>query len=220
MSFAPYIAFGLFFILGFALYDRKRTKSLYPLLSKDLNFGKRQVTLLRTLDLLSERKAKVLLETGIARKGTQQSRADGASTIVFGTWSKNNNAHLYSVDIDPEATKMASMAVESHGLTDYVTAITSDSVAYLKQFDQKVDFLYLDSYDFPKGDPEGQRLSQEHHLNEFKAIEDQLHDQTIILIDDCKLPNGGKGKLVMEYLLAQGWKLDLKKYQNLLVRQS
>jgi len=213
-----YIISAIVIIIGAILYERKKTKPLYPLLPKHLNFGKRQITLLRTLELLNERKAKILLETGIARKGILQTRADGASTIVFGTWAKKNNAHLYSVDIDPVATQMAGEAIAHLGLNKYVTPVTSDSVSYLKGFDQKVDFLYLDSYDFPKGDTDGQRKSQEHHLKEFRAIENQLHDRSIVLIDDCRLPNGGKGKLVMDYLLANGWKIELKKYQNLLVK--
>lgn len=218
MPFSAYIIIGILIIAGAILYERKRTKPLNPLLPQHLNFGKRQVTLLRTLELLKERNAKTLVETGIARKGIQQTRADGASTIVFGTWANRNNAHLYSVDIDPVATDLAVKAAVEQGIEDSITATTSDSVAYLQSFDQQVDFLYLDSYDFPKGDLEGQRLSQEHHLKEFKAIESRLHDQTIILIDDCKLPNGGKGKTVVEYMLSRGWQFELKKYQYLMVK--
>lgn len=49
-----------------------------------------------------------------------------------------------------------------------------------------------------------QLKSKTHHLNEFMAIENQLHDKTIVLIDDCDLPNGGKGKLVVDYMLKNG----------------
>lgn len=215
MNFLFYIFGTVFVIVGGVLYDRKRTKPLYPLLPKHLNFGKRQVTLLRTLELLEERNAKTLVETGIARAGLKQTRADGASTIVFGKWAEQNGAHLSSVDIDPEATSLAQKCLNEEGLKDSVTVITSDSVAFLKGFEDRVDFLYLDSYDFPKNDPKGQRLSQEHHLNEFIAIEDKLHDQSIILIDDCRLPNGGKGKLVIDYMESKGWRPILKKYQYL-----
>lgn len=210
-----YILGAVLVIAGGILYERKRTKPLYPLLPKHLNFGKRQVTLLKTLELLAERGAKNLVETGIARAGLKQTRADGASTIVFGKWCQQNNAHLYSVDIDPEATHLASVCLEEEGLSKEVTVITSDSVAFLNSFDQQVDFLYLDSYDFPKNDPTGQRLSQEHHLKEFKAIEHRLHEDTIVLIDDCRLTNGGKGKLVIDYMESKGWQPIIKKYQYL-----
>ena len=66
--------------------------------------------------------------------------------------------------------------------------------------------MYLDSYDYSK-DREVQIKSQQHHLEEFKAIEDRLHNKTIVLIDDCDLPNGGKGKMVVEYMLLWSKKL-------------
>ena len=87
----------------------------------------------------------------------------------------------------------------------------------MDNFKERVDFLYLDSYDY-SDDIEVQTKSQIHHLKEFKAIEDQLHDNSIVLIDDCDLPNGGKGKLVVEYMIKQDWKVLINAYQILLVR--
>jgi hypothetical protein len=89
---------------------------------------------------------------------------------------------------------------------------------FLKNFDRQVDFLYLDSYDY-SDDPEVQVKSQEHHLGEFKAIEDRLHGNTIVLIDDCRLPNGGKGKMAVKYMLENNWKILIDAYQILLVRK-
>ena len=111
-----------------------RYKTLAPLLPRQYNFGKRRDTLREVLRLLEERDAKVLVETGVARMGLDKSKSDGASTIVFGMWAKENGAHLYSVDIDPEATQRAGAAVSDMDLTDYVTLVTSDSVAYLNEF--------------------------------------------------------------------------------------
>jgi len=92
----------------------------------------------------------------------------------------------------------------------------SDSIAFLENFKEKVDFLYLDSYDY-NDDPEVQVKSQIHHLKEFKAIENLLHENTIVLIDDCNLSNGGKGKLVVEYMLKKDWKILMNEYQIMLV---
>jgi hypothetical protein len=77
----------------------------------------------------------------------------------------------------------------------------------------------MDSYDYSH-DSEVQLKSQIHHLNEFKAIEDQLHEHTLVLIDDCDLPNGGKGKMVVDHMLKKDWKVLMKAYQILLVRNS
>ena len=197
-----------------------RYKTLTPLLPRKYNFGKRRDTLREVLRLLDERKATTLLETGVARMGLAKSKGDGASTIVFGLWAKQNDAHLYSVDIDPEATKRAGATVDEMGLKDSVTLVTSDSVAYLDEFTDTVDFLYLDSYDYHKSDVEIQKASQDHHLKEINAIEGCLHDDTVILIDDCDMPNGGKGKLVIEYLAENGWKVHMSEYQVILLMQA
>jgi len=197
-----------------------RYKTLAPLLPRRYNFGKRRDTLREVLRLLDERGAKILLETGVARMGLEKSKGDGASTIVFGLWAKQNDAHLYSVDIDPEATERAGQAVANMDLSDSVTLVTSDSVAYLDEFTDMVDFLYLDSYDYHKTDTAIQTASQDHHLKEIKAIEGCLHEDTVILIDDCDMPNGGKGKLVIERLTANGWKVHLSEYQVILVKDA
>ena len=194
-----------------------RYKTLAPLLPRRYNFGKRRDTLREVLRLLDERGATTLLETGVARMGLEKSKGDGASTIVFGLWAKQNGAHLYSVDIDPEATERAGQAVAKMDLSDSVTLVTSDSVAYLDEFTDTVDFLYLDSYDYHKTDTAIQTASQDHHLKEIKAIEGCLHEGTVILIDDCDMPNGGKGKLVIERLTAKGWKVHMSEYQVVLV---
>jgi hypothetical protein len=60
---------------------------------------------------------------------------------------------------------------------------------------------------------------QLHHLEEFKAIENRLHKKSIVLIDDCDLPNGGKGKMVVEYMLSKDWIILMKAYQILLARR-
>ena len=195
-----------------------RYKTLAPLLPRTYNFGKRRDTLREVLRLLDERGAKTLLETGVARMGLEKSKGDGASTIVFGLWAKQNDAHLYSVDIDPEATERAGQAVAKMDLSDSVTLVTSDSVAYLDEFTDMVDFLYLDSYDYHKTDTAIQTASQAHHLKEIEAIEGCLHEDTVILIDDCDMPNGGKGKLVIERLTANGWKVHMSEYQVILVK--
>ena len=129
-----------------------RYKTLAPFLPRRYNFGKRRDTLREVLRLLEARGAKVLVETGVARMGLEKAKGDGASTIVFGLWASQNDAHLYSVDIDPEATAKAGQALSANGLEQYVTLVTSDSVAYLDEFTDAVDFLYLDSYDYHKTD--------------------------------------------------------------------
>ena len=146
----------------------------------------------------------------------RNSKSDGASTIVFGIYAKNNGAKLYSVDINPDNIATCQKTIDKMNLSSYVELNTADSIKYLNAFTQKVDFLYLDSYDYNRNKPEIIKDSQAHHLEEIKAVEKKLHENSIILIDDCKLPGGGKGKSAIKYLKSKGWKIVINKYQVLL----
>ncbi len=208
------LALGL---IGFCIGKLVKHKSLYPFMPFRYDFRKRRNTFLKTLELLDGIKAKTIIETGTSRKGLHGAKSNGAATIVFGKWAKLHNAHVHSVDISEESVKNALKEVKAQGLESHVTLHLSDSIAFLKDFNEKVDFLYLDSYDY-SNDPQVQIKSQLHHLVEFKAIESRLHENSIVLIDDCDLPNGGKGRMVVEYMLGKDWKILMKAYQILLGR--
>lgn len=210
------LALGVF---GFFLGKFIKHKSLYPFMPFRYDFRKRRGTFLKTLELLEKNEAKTIIETGTSREGLHGAKSNGAATIVFGKWAKQNNAFLHSVDISEKSVAAAQKEVDNQKLNSNVKIHLSDSVSFLQAFNTPVDFLYLDSYDY-NNDPEVQLKSQTHHLNEFMAIENQLHDKTIVLIDDCDLPNGGKGKLVVDYMLKNGWEILIKAYQILLIRKN
>ena len=216
VSFFP----GLMAVLVFLwlLIRILKRKTLYPFLSLKHNFGKRRDTFRKTLELLSGCEAKVMVETGTARLGFRGAKSNGASTLVFATWARANNALLHSVDISAESIAAAKSEVDKQGLNDFVKWHHQDSLIFLAEFEEAVDFLYLDSYDYHKQVITIQIASQQHHLEEFKAIESRLHTKSIVLIDDCALPNGGKGKLVIEHMLAQGWEILFSDYQVLLTK--
>lgn len=194
-------------------------KSLYPFMPFKYNFRRRRVTFAKALKLLDDRNAKIIVETGTSREGLKATKGDGASTIVFGKWAKQNNAQMYSVDLSEDSVKGSQNEVDNQGLNGAVSIHLNDSLEFLKTFDKPVDFLYLDSYDYSKTDKEIQTKSQEHHLKEFKAIENKLHQNSIVLIDDCRLPNGGKGKTVIEYMQKKDWRILIDAYQVLLVKK-
>ncbi|MEL6917750.1 MAG: class I SAM-dependent methyltransferase [Bacteroidota bacterium] len=206
-------------ILGFFIGKFIKHKSLYPFMPFKYDFRKRRDTFLKTMALLKERNAKVIVETGTSREGLHGAKSNGAATIVFGKWAMQNGAFLHSVDISENSVQNAQKEVTAQGLDSYVKIHLSDSIEFLQNFEGKIDFLYLDSYDY-SNDPEVQVKSQTHHLLEFKAVEDRLKDSSIVLIDDCDLPNGGKGKMVVDYMLQKDWKIVMKAYQILLVRKS
>ncbi len=200
------------------LIRARRHNSLFPFMPFKYNFHLRRDTFRKTLNLLSERKVRVLVETATARVGLRGVKGDGASTIVFGMWARENNAVLHSVDISEESINESKAEVIRQGLVEYVKLHLEDSLKFLAEFSEPVDFLYLDSYDYDLEDTSIQKASQEHHLAEFKTIESCLHEKSLVLIDDCRLPNGGKGKLAIEYMVGRGWKILMSEYQVLLTK--
>jgi hypothetical protein len=163
--------------------------------------------------LMGQRRARVIVETGSARQGVSGCCSEGCSTYLFAQWAKSHNATLYSVDINPEAIDHAKNATDP--VNPEVAFYNMDSVLFLEQFDQVIDFLYLDSYDFDSNNP---LPSQEHHLKEIIAAYPHLRDHSVIMIDDCNLPYGGKGKLVIEWLQQKGWLLLASAYQSILIK--
>lgn len=194
-------------------------KSLYPFMPFKYNFRRRRITFAKTLKLLDERNVKTIIETGTSREGLNNTKGDGGATIVFGKWAQQNDAKMHSVDISEDSVKGSQAEVDNQKLNDTVTVHLNDSLEFLKTFNEPVDFLYLDSYDYSKTDTDIQIKSQEHHLKEFKIIEDKLHKDSIVLIDDCGLPGGGKGKTVIAYMLEKDWEILIDAYQVLLVKK-
>jgi hypothetical protein len=171
---------------------------------------KRSHTFHAALQLLKLRGGSTIVETGTARCGNENLSGDGGSSLIFANWVGQQGGEFYSVDIDRAAIlKAQSASLKSPS----VHFVHSDSVAFLKKFHKKIDLIYLDSYDY---DMNMAFASQEHHLNEIIAAYDKLHDKSIILIDDCALEGGGKGKLVIEFLRSRGWKILHERYQVLL----
>ncbi len=179
----------------------------------------RYETMQLVLQLIEEMGAQTLVETGTARDGTAGfTDGDGGSTIIFAEWARDHGAEFFSVDISQKNLKKAQEAVKRTvvGHENKVHFICSDSVAYLRDFNQPIDFLYLDSYDF---DPDNPGPSQHHHLREIRAAYPFLTKNSIVMIDDCNLVHGGKGKLAIEFLLQHGWKIVCNRYQVILTRE-
>lgn len=175
--------------------------------------GERRLGFHKAMQLMSQRNIKTIVETGTARGGDMAFTGDGGFTIVFGLWALLYDAHLYSVDILEFAINRAKTMVKPY--MNHITFTLDDSVHYLQEFDRTIDFLYLDSFDYEKTNP---LPSQQHHLKEIEAAYEKLAPNAIVMIDDCKLPGGGKGRLAINYLKERGWKVVLDSYQVIMVR--
>ena len=179
----------------------------------------------------------IIVETGCLRK--KDNFLDGQSTLLFDKYalSRGENSKIYTVDINPEATKVCKEVVSKN-----VEVTTNDSVRYLNDLTSnflknktKVSMFYLDSFDVDWRYP---YPSAAHHLKELVAINRILTKDTLVVVDDSPavgnlthnenepgqpwkilsspspLPTiGGKGFLVHEYASHIGAKLVFSHYQ-------
>lgn len=148
------------------------------------------------------RNARTLVETGTTRTPDNWA-GDGQSTFVLGAWCQRFKGRLWTCDLAPQA--ITTCRTITRAFKDHIEYNVGDSVEFLRKFDRPVDVLYLDSFDFPTtpdGDP---NPSQDHAVKEAQAVLPRLHNQSIIIIDDCGLPHGGKGGKVVPFLMGEGW---------------
>ena len=177
----------------------------------------------------------IIVETGCLR--VVDNFLDGQSTLLFDkyTLSRGNNSKVYTVDINPNSTKVCKQVV-----SDNVKITTEDSVRYLSNLSSKfflnkskVSMFYLDSFDV---DWRYIYPSASHHLKELTAISKILTKDTLVVVDDSPATGhlsqnenkqlsswkilespaptiGGKGLLVHEYASHVGAKLIFSHYQ-------
>ena len=180
-----------------------------------------------------------IVETGCLRIKDNFS-GDGQSTLLFDkyTQSRKNNSKVYTVDINPSATKVCSEIVSEN-----VSINTGDSVKYLNTLSKEffknktdVSLFYLDSFDCDWKSP---YQSAQHHLKELVSIKKILNEQTLVVVDDSPIigylqqsnvkkdtlefmkpglvPSptiSGKGSLVHEYAVHTGAKILFSNYQT------
>ena len=160
-------------------------------------------------ELLDEKEDKnfLIVETGCMRADHGQLALgdDGASTFIFDDFINYYDGEVLSVDINQDNVNHAT------AMTSDKTKVTcSDSVKYLWSLpeEKKIDFLYLDSFDFEPNDP---IPSQEHHLKELCAVMKNLKKGTIVCVDDhlntpnfdqyrASLARGGKAAFIEHFM--------------------
>jgi hypothetical protein len=130
------------------------------------------------VELLGKSPPRTMVETGC--QWNSLLNADAMSTCIFGALAKKYNAILYTVDISLKHLDNCRQFSEAY--SEYIRYIHSDSLEMLEEFDQEIDFLYLDSYDFDPGFEEQSRL---HQLNEIKLAYPKLSGESVVLLDDA-----------------------------------
>ena len=169
----------------------------------DFTQNARFPTMMKAIEMTSP---KVIVEIGsIRNKSARSHEGEGHSTLF---WCKHCPL-VYSVDIDPNATQITKEICNHDGLH----AITSDAITWLTEFQDPIDILYLDAWD--SGTPN----YQENHVLAYQVSLKNLHQNSVILIDDTwVLVGDGKGVLVVQKALQDGWKIVAHQYQVLLAR--
>lgn len=205
---------------------------------------RRHATIKAALNLFLQNNGTHIVETGCCRYPDDWGA--GLSTVMFGDFCKRYGKRLHTVDLSPENMEICKNLTKEYG--DNTSYHVSDSVTFLVSFDRTIDLLYLDSYDYPYGEilevyggktdiDKARRIlegmsdeeivarhgaiiagSQEHCLKELLAALPRMNDKTPILIDDCALPGGGKGRTAKDWLLANGYTCILDLYQTLWIK--
>jgi len=154
----------------------------------------RYITMKIALNLFIQRDGKTIVETGTTRN-SDNFFGDGCSTIVFGEFCEKFNKKLVTIDINKDSIELAKKETQLY--SEHITYIVSDSIEYLKNFEGKIDLLYLDSMDcLACAETDNPELikSQEHNLKELLTAMKNLSPKSIILLDDNGFINGGKPK--------------------------
>lgn len=207
----------------------------------------RYPTFKAALGLFLQRGGKYIVETGCVRM--LDDWGAGMSTYLFCEFLETYGGYLWSVDINPKNVVLCNQITEP--FAKYRLCVQGDSLDFLSNklpelsgFENRIDLLYLDSYDYPYGElvkkyngnneaflaisdtqamtRHGDKIlpCQQHCLAEFKAAEKYLHDKSIVLIDDCGLPGGGKAGLVRDHLASKGWLCLLDLQQSLWIKEA
>lgn len=216
-----------------------------------LFLGKRYSSIYQSFKLLSDIDANVIVELGtthsFVRKGvegcmnpdikfwSEQDYANwdwgaGCFTRVCAEFIQYDDFEFHTVDPSEDAIKISKIVTEN--LKHKVKHHQTYSTDFLRKFDKKIDFLYMDHHETCEA---GALL----HFQDAKILveEDKLAKKCIILIDDVlddrKLPIFvrlenlwrhrnteylGKGTYSIPYFLENGFKIELKDYQYLLTR--
>lgn len=132
-----------------------------------------------------------ILETGCLREPGNW-LGDGNSTRLWAYIAESTGGKAVSVDIDRKATERAVKVCPT------VKFIPADSIKVLAMAPdlEKIDLVYLDSYDHTPPYP----LSMLHHVGELAAVWERLQLGCLIAIDDCLSEIEGKHVYVQRFM--------------------
>jgi hypothetical protein len=176
--------------------------------------GKPRPFILSAIDLLRKMGGQTIVEIGSMRQPMRHSLEefnpnccnDGHSTLFWASTGMN----FHSIDINPDCARIAG---EACAALPNAHVYCGDGIAFLQEFDQQIDLLFLDAWDVVEGcDFAGG------HLRAYQAARDKMAPNSIILIDDTDVKFGGKGRLAIPAIIRDGFDLVLVGRQTMLIR--
>lgn len=180
--------------------------------------GHRQSGFDYIFDYLKTLKEPLIVETGCARQ-LDNYEGDGQSSLLFDKYIKEYGGYFWTVDLSEESVNYSRSKI----ISENSAVALGDSITKLKelnpillQSEKKINFLYLDSFDAPRDEPEVVFQSALHHLYELVTIAPSLADGALIGVDDNWVENGqlaGKGQFVFDYMQKSGRPLCHDGYQ-------
>jgi hypothetical protein len=126
--------------------------------------------------------------------------ADGHGGVLFTL----EGFEVYSVDIDMNCITQNKWSFENINMpypSNLHLNIPKDGIEFLRDFQDKIDVLYLDGWDINTIN------YKEKHLEAFEVAKDKLSDLHLILIDDTDFTLVGEGKdaLLSPHLIEKGY---------------
>lgn len=153
------------------------------------------------LNEAAKRKHRTIVETGVARGKTKFlffskiNWKDGMSTMIFSDYARHHDGRLYTCDINQKNIDNAKKFTYLN--KDFITFTTDDSLNFLNNYKNNIDFLYLDSLD-------GQfNEASSHQLKEIQLALKNLSSGSLVLLDD----KGSKTKFSIDFMLKNNFNI-------------
>ena len=180
--------------------------------------GTRYPTFKLALNLFLQRYGHTIVELGTTKH--EEDWGAGMSTLLFAEVVGKYGGKIYTIDNYPPHLEACKHITEPWAGS--IVYVESDSLEFLKTFDEKIDLLYLDTMDYPLTPQEGPPgPCQEHQLKELELAYPNLSPKAAVLLDDNEVLDfpDGKTKLAKEFLFKKKWTLLYDGQQSLWVRK-
>jgi len=205
------------------------------------NWSNRYITFRKAFELFKKKKGKVIVELGTTRSYVsghlpgclspddtfwelenpeKWDWGAGSFTVVAANEFHNSGVDIYTVDISEEHIRRAQVMTKPY--KSVMKYVTDSSENFLKNFNDKIDLLYIDTGNLDA-------YTRAIHLKEAEIIinRDLISHKGTILIDDVYRPEELRGmdyvckcEYSLPFFLQNGFEIVLSHYQTLLKKRT